>query len=409
MRRTSALIYIPAIMLQVLCASAGPDRSQAFTMATPEQFALLPCAAISGDLHTFLELRDCGFNLAGFVTADQLDLVARAGLKCLVQDPSIYLSDEAAALPADEINKRVAAITARVKTSPAVYGYWLRDEPWMKIYPGLRNWISALRVADAPHVGVINLYPNYVDAVAMNGGAYDNYVESFAQTVKPGVICYDHYALMDDGSIRDGYFQNLETVRASAIRNSLPFWNIIQSAAFWNYAEPSAPGLSFLVYTTLAYGGRGISYYPFLAADVGNYRLAPVDQWGRHTVTWQLIHDINWQVHRLVPTYNKLRNVNVFHVGDVPKGCRESTTSIFLSSISGGKFCVGEFQDQANTPYVLVVHKDLQRSVQFSIQPKKPANILRVSPFTGDLGSWSGENNWIGPGQGMLLKLEAIK
>jgi len=38
---------------------------------------------------------------------------------------------------------------------------------------------------------------------------YAEYLGSYVDTVQPNSSAYDNYALMEDGSLRDGYFQNL--------------------------------------------------------------------------------------------------------------------------------------------------------------------------------------------------------
>jgi hypothetical protein len=54
----------------------------------------------------------------------------------------------------------------------------------------------------------------------------------------------------------------------------------------------------------------------------------------------------------------------------------------------------------------MLVNKDVQRSVpcapQFRGAPKK---VELVSPYTGNLTPFEGEQIWLAPGQGTLLKL----
>ena len=56
------------------------------------------------------------------------------------------------------------------------------------------------------------------------------------------------------------------------------------------------------VYTTLAYGGRGLAYFTYFAPPVGGYRAAPVDQFGHETPTWHNLQNVNLQVQKLGPT-----------------------------------------------------------------------------------------------------------
>lgn len=376
---------------------------------TPDQFAILAWGWTSGDAQVFEDIRACGFNLAGFVAPAALDLAAKAGLKAIVSDPSIHVDDAAANLDDTEIAGRVKTLTERVKSHPAVWGYYLRDEPGAPAFPGLARWSAALRKADPKGIPYINLFPNYLDESlfkAWGVGDYEGYVESFVNTVHPAFISYDHYALMDDGTLRGGFFENLEAVRRVALRHGLPFWNIVLANSHFHYAEPTPAGLRFQAYTTLAYGARGISWFTYFAPNAGNYRLAPVDQFGHKTPTWDMLRGVNLQIHRLGPAYIKLKSVNVFHTADVPPGCNGPQSAVHVKKASGGSLLVGEFTDPDGKPWAIVVNKDLHRSTPFSIDFKVPGAIHMVNAYTGGLTPWSGENNWLAAGQGMLLTVK---
>jgi hypothetical protein len=173
-----------------------------------------------------------------------------------------------------------------------------------------------------------------------------------------------------------------------------------------HYAEPTQYTLNFQAYTTLAYGARGLSYFAYFAHKVGNYRLAAVDQFGDKTPTWDNLKRVNLQIHKLGPTYVKLKSVNVFHHPDVPEGCPGISMSKHLSELSGGSFVAGEFEGPNGKPYVMVVNKDWHKSAAFDIKFKKEGRIMFTNPYTGDVEPWGGENVWLMPGQGMLLSVE---
>lgn len=375
-------------------------------MLKPEEFAVLPWGGTPGDEAALNEIRECGFNLAGFVAPDDLDKVSKAGLKCLVLDGSSHVSDAVVQLDEAEIAKRVDALTARTAKHPAVYGYYLRDEPSAGAYPGLGRWAAAYKKAAPEMLPYINLLPNYASAGQLGTPTYDEYLESFVQTVKPKFISYDHYALMDDGSLRGGYYQNLEAVRKAALKHDLPFWNIVLSNSHFRYAEPTPAGFRFQLYTTLAYGGRGISYFTYFAPKIGNYRLAPIDQFGNKTPTWDMLRQVNLELHKLGPTYITLKSVNVFHHPNVPDGCSGIGTSKYLASVSGDDLLVGEFEGPGGVPYAMVVNKSLHISTAFGVQFKEPGQVMRVSAYTGSTDPWVGEDCWLAPGQGMLLCLK---
>jgi hypothetical protein len=60
------------------------------------------------------------------------------------------------------------------------------------------------------------------------------------------------------------YFLNLALVRLAAIDAGKPFLNIIQASQIEKaWRVPNAAETRFLIFTTMAYGGRGISYFTY--------------------------------------------------------------------------------------------------------------------------------------------------
>ena len=374
-------------------------------MLTPEEFPIIPWGWTAGDKKALEEIKDCGFNLAGFVAPQHVKMVEKVGLKCIVDDPRISNN-----IPRDkeltdaEVAKTIDACVKPFRDNPTVYGYYMKDEPTVDWYPNLARWRSTLAKADPDAVAYINLLP--IGAQGPGVENYEQYLERFTNEVKPVYISYDHYTVFDDGSMRPSFFQNLEVVRKTAQRHGIPFWNIILSNSHFRYAKPTQGTLNVQIFGTLAYGGRGLSYFTYFAPLTGNYRDAPIDQFMNKTPTWDMIRILNWQIHMLGPTYMKLKSVNVFHNQDVPQGCSGIDTSRHLAEVNGGNFLVGEFIHEDGRPFVMVVNKDIHTSAAFSVKFKKEGRVMLTNAYTGKTIPWQGENNWLAPGQGMMLSLE---
>jgi hypothetical protein len=400
-------LAVPALAALLALLALSLARTEvAAQMVKPEDFAIAPWSWVSPDRFQLEGVRDCGFNVAGFCTPEALDLVQELGMKCFVYDPTTSVGDAEAGLDDAEIARRVEALVAKVGEHPAAFGYYLRDEPSARVFPGLGRWTAAFARAQPAALTYINLYPNYASPDQMGVPTYQDYLDRYVADVKPRFISYDHYALMDDGSLRGGYFQNLEAVRKVALRGKIPFWNIVLGNSHFHYAEPSPGGLRFQLYTTLAYGGRGISYFTYITPDVGNYRLAPIDQFGNRTPTWDMMRQVNLQAQRLAPTCVKLTSIGVFHHGEVPDGCAGDAAAQVLSRVEGGSFCVGEFSGPDGSSAVMLVNKDLHRSTGFTVEFKEQGHVMMCSPYSGGLQPFGGENGWLAPGQGVLLVLQ---
>jgi hypothetical protein len=351
------------------------------------------------------KMRDCGLTVAGFVTPATLDACQAAGLKAIVTDRRCSSYDWTT-VDEDIARSNITSLVKEVGKHPAVYGYYLRDEPPASYFPGLAKVANAIHDLAPGKWAYINLFPNYANAAQLAAPDYATYLKQFVATCKPTTLSYDHYALMDDGSLRGGYWQNLEQMRAVAVENKLPFWNIVLSVGHFNYREPTAADLRFEVYSTLAYGGRGIAYFCYFAPPVGNYRGAPIDQFGNETQSWQWMQNVNLQVAKLAPTLLQLTSDDVYHFGEVPPDCHAPDEKSLVKDAAKDFMC-GDFTHSDGSRYVLLVNKNLKKSRICSPQFRKaPKSVQKVSPYTGQFVPFDGEQVWVAPGQGTLLKVE---
>ncbi|MEA2709677.1 MAG: hypothetical protein QOF78_2278, partial [Phycisphaerales bacterium] len=252
----------------------------------------------------------------------------------------------------------------------------------------------------------INLFPNYANVAQLGAPTYEAYLDQFIETCHPPVLSYDHYALLDTGGLRENYWQNLEQMRAAARKAKAPFWNIVLANAHFDYREPTAADLRFEVYSTLAYGGRGLSYFTYFAPAVGNYRAAAIDQFGNETPTWRNLQNINLQIKKLAPTLLKLTSDEVYHFGTIATGCDgPSDKSLLADGIE--PFAVGDFTHADGSRWVMIVNRDVIKShvPAFSYR-KQPTRVQMLSPYTGELTAWEGEQTWLAPGAAVLLRLD---
>jgi len=384
-------------VLCVFAVSSNAEEPQAF-------FPVMAWNSPPNDLAVLKQMRECGLTVAGFVTPATLDNCQAAGLKGIVSDARLSGYDWTNVDPA-KARENVAAVIKEVRNHAAVYGYYLRDEPSAGYFKGLATVSDLIKEL---HPGVwpyINLFPNYATPGQLGTPDYATYLEHFVATCKPPVLSYDHYALYQGGGFNEAYFVNLDQMRAVAVKNGLPFWNIVQSVGCLNFREVTRADLSFEVYTSLAYGARGIAYFTYFSPAVGNFRNGPVDQFGHTTETWNSMRFVNLQVEKLAPTLLKLRSDRVYHLGKVPKGLAGADDKSLVKS-APGNLLVGEFTHDDGTRYVMFVNKDFAANLVLQPQFNKPVKAIQiVSPYSGRLTAFEGEQCWLAPGQGMLLKL----
>ena len=111
-------------------------------------------------LERYQELADCGFNInfSHLGTLEDLrtslDLAQQVGVKVMATCRELETSPD--------------SVVALVKDHPALYGYFLRDEPACPSFPYLAEWARKIEYADGgEHPLYLNLLPNFVDTAVL--------------------------------------------------------------------------------------------------------------------------------------------------------------------------------------------------------------------------------------------------
>lgn len=362
------------------------------------------------------EMKEAGLNISGFCQAKDLDKVRAAGLTCFVQDPWISAHTPPNVPSDSEIRQHAADLKKEIGDNPAAIGVFLRDEPTADQMPGLGKLAAALRREMPEKWPYVNLFPYMVSPERLHADSYDSYVRMLVQSTGQPFLSYDNYSLVH-GQMLDSFYTNLEIIRRLSLDTHTKFWNTILSTTLFNYMEPSDATFNLQVYSTLAYGGRGIEYFTYFSVKHGNFRLGPIDQFGNRTATWDMMRRINDQIHELAPTLVRLHSTGVYHFPDVPPQGQPLSASTLIQSVDMtqqhatvpviGRFLIGEFQDDQGRPYFMIVNKDLQNSFEFQVHLKQDGHkLIQISPYTGQEESFGKEMNWLAPGAGMLFRVE---
>src|SRR4029077_20011727 len=134
-------------------------------------------------------------------------------------------------------------------------------------------------------------------------------------------LSYDNYMVELSQDLRDRkkgsiYFRDLLEVRRVSLEHGLPFWNIVTCNQIRPEAAPPSPANMLLqAWTTLAAGGRGVSWYKYLATA---YHYAPIDKGGGRAASWSYLQMVNRQLKVIGPLVNRLRSVGVYFTAPAP-------------------------------------------------------------------------------------------
>lgn len=374
------------------------------------------------NLQAYQQAHDCGFNVIPISASSAenglfaLDLAHQVGLQGMVIDHRIHPNAPHLA----DWEDTVRCVVDDYKNHPALYGYLLTDEPHQKLFTNLGKLVNTFTYLDPEHPAFVNLFPNYATAEQLGFIDYENYVSEYLDIVKSPILSYDHYALMEDGD-RPQYFENLEIIRRQALRAGVPFWNVILATPHFNYRDPSPADLRWQVYTTLAYGGKGIIYFTYNTLDVENYRNGIIGLYGQLTPKYAVVQQLNHELQRLGKHLVNLRSVSVTHSADIPEGAVAHTGEGLVYQIEGGAFVIGEFIDSSDSPWIMVVNKNRQKSAWVSMRIKtqhktieevgrldgKLRAIARDQGVKADLDCKDGVEVrfWLAPADGRLMRL----
>jgi hypothetical protein len=404
-------------VLFLFLASAG-DAAPAVTPPppNPRDFAVMAWGHIPSVPEQMQWMKEAGLNIAGFCSVAEVEKVRAAGLSCFVQDPRASGYDWRHLPPDQEIRAKLKSLSADVRGNSAVLGFYLDDEPSAELMPGLGHVAALIREAMPDAWPYINLLPIYGGSAYWRVNDYGTYVQRYIEASHPAFLSYDNYSLFE-GQMRDDFFTNLEAVRQMSLAAKVPFWNCVLADAHYDYMEPSDATFNIQVYSTLAYGGRGIEYYTYFTPADGNHRLGPVDQFGHRTATWDMLRRINLQIRALAPTLIHLRSTGVYYSANVPFGCKPLSQSHLVEGIEMAtpalrvppppRFLLGEFENEKGQAYLMVVNRDLQHSFRFRIRLRQPGKkLFQISPYTGEEEAVTGGNDWMAPGAGVLLHVE---
>jgi hypothetical protein len=263
------------------------------------------------------QMAEGGWNLV-WCGEKELDVAQRHGLRSQLQDGLLAPGT----LDNPEQRAKLDALITRVRNHPALYSYFITDEPSAAAFPALGKLVAYLRERDPAHLAYINLVPTYAsnEQLGTKGDkitAYQDHLRQYIVVVKPPLVSYDHYQLAKGGDNPD-YFLNLMMIRRTALEARVPFLNIVQACTWTpSMRVPGPDELRYLIYTTLAYGGQGISYYVYChPGHTGAIALAD----GTPTPLYHALKSLNREFVAIAKELQPLRSLAVYHARMSPPG-----------------------------------------------------------------------------------------
>lgn len=339
-----------------------------------------------------------------------LDICRKHGMKAIISDARILARNPGT----PDFEKNLDSVVADYSKHPALYGYYLCDEPGPGLFPLIGGVTQSLLKKDPAHVPYVNIYPNYVDPAGIGGVSYAEHVEQYMSEVKPALLAYDHYALFD-GYERDSYFENLEQIRDAALKHGTPWMSTVLITPHYAYRDPNEADLRWQVYTNLAYGGRGIGYYTYWTpAEVElGYRNGIIDREGKPTEHYWMVRRVNGEIKALAPTLLELKSTGVYHTGVLPSGTKPLPKGTAVKHVLGADVVVGLFDGPGDSRWVMLVNRSPRKPARVTVTFAAPQRLSEVDKSSGRLrvaagGVQADPTTWnlaFQPGEGRLFLL----
>lgn len=397
----------------MLAASLALTPSAALCWETDEFMVLLgwPTEVACPDEEALARaMSEAGINTVMWDLA-KLELCRKYGLRLAVNHgpvvPGDLISEEqvvewrASPRWPKDVPPLTTDLVAQVLHDPVVWGYHICHEPDEKLFPFCAQVLAEFHQADPGRPACINLRPN-------GAGLLRRYLD----VVHPRILSYAHYQWWRGQQAR--HFPILEDYRRASLDAGIPLVRWLEVNAGQAEYDDSAPlpednaeKLRYTVYTSLAYGVKGVAW--FTASKLFEHGAARLRPCGRDVAA------LNAELKNLGPVLVRLRSLDVFHTAPVLAPCRPIPDGIGVQTDTP-ELVLGVFQhrDDEGSDYVLVAHKGIEESRTASLRFRhRPSKVFRLHKADGRWALVPVQRTeggsvielLLGPGDGELLRV----
>ena len=209
---------------------------------------------------------------------------------------------------------------------------------------------------------------------------YAKYVKEWVDTCQPKALMYDRYIFDGNAGLKYAkmYFKTMEIIRNAAEEANIPFWVYVEAGQQWNDTVsrfdsneyyPSQGEFYWNVGTLLAFGAKGVMYFPLLQPYYFAYaetelfdfqRNGLIGAWGNKTRWFYYAKDMNAQIAAVDEVLMNSVNKGVIASGEAAQDdmsdCQylmEGTSWRELANVTGDAM-IGCFNYQGKTALYVV-------------------------------------------------------
>lgn len=261
----------------------------------------------------------------------------------------------------------------------SLWGYILRDEPSANDFPELRKTVDKLREVQPGMLSYINLFPDYANENQLGTSNYEEYVKKFVEEVDVDILSMDHYPRMTPQiDTREEYCNNLNVMRKYSLYFNIPFWNFFNTMPFRAHYDPTEAQLRWQIYTSLAYGAKGILYFCYWTPPGKEFLKggAIITAEGRKTRHYDQAKRINHELKSLGSTLMQLTSLQVFRIKPEEEP-NEVLMQTPIKNMTKGDYLIGFFRHADGRLAILVNNYSFAYTAWPTIEFNVPADQIK--------------------------------
>ncbi len=204
----------------------------------------------------------------------------------------------------------------------------------------------------------VNVGPSHTAPSSLGARSYAEYLNRYLRTVRPPLLSFDHYPLLERGITPD-YFLNWAQARSFSLGLGVPLWGFVQSVGFSQgrgglprRRAPNQAELFWQINVALAYGAKGLQYFTYWTPEDDprtRFGSALVSREGRRTPLYGYAQNANRYLGVIGKALLRLASESVVHARTrrLPRGARAFRADGYVRSVVGSAVILGRFKDPA--------------------------------------------------------------
>ena len=243
------------------------------------------------------------------------------------------------------------------------------------------------------------------------GWTYEQYVSYYCSNHCTDIVEYDDYPFLASipNTYEADFYENMEIIRHYALLHGRTYWFCLQSQYSGYHRDPDEGALRFSVYSAVAYGYSGITYYSYTSQSPETGLVGP-DYVPNQK--WHWAQTINAEVNALAPRLSRLESQKVYHTAPLPQGTTGITGSEKVAAVSGGDMVIGELtHEKTGVNYLFLTNSDENSGHTYTVTLSGSiSQISKIDKGSGAYVPMTMNNNTItfaeGAGDGDLFAID---